>query len=95
MTLTDEERVMLEELTRTGQAAARNSTHARILRKAAEGAGGPPWQDQQSSAALDVSAGTVRRIRHLCVDEGRADQGCLPPAVTGACVAQMAEVREV
>ena len=70
VTLTDEERAMLETLTRAGKAAARKLTHARILLKADASPGRPGWQDQQICAALDVSESTVRRVRQLCVEEG-------------------------
>jgi hypothetical protein len=70
VTLTDEERAMLEDLTRVGKAAARKLTHARILLKADMSPGSPGWQDQQICAALDVSESTVRRVRQLCVEEG-------------------------
>lgn len=72
VTLTPEERTALEELTRTGTAAARKITHARILLKADVSPGGPGWQDRAISAALEVSEGTVRRIRLLFVEEGLA-----------------------
>jgi transposase len=70
VTLTDEERAGLEDLIRTGTGAARKLTHARILLKADSNAGGPGWPDHQISAALDVSTGTVQRIRQLFGEEG-------------------------
>jgi len=70
VTLTAEERTMLEEMTRNGKAAARKIAHARILLKADVAAGGPGWPDEQIAAALDVSASTVRRLRLLFVEEG-------------------------
>lgn len=72
VTLTDEERTMLEDLTRMGKAAARKLTHARILLKADARPGRPGWQDQQICVALDVSESTVRRVRELFVEEGVA-----------------------
>jgi len=72
ITLTAEERAMLEDLTRSGMATARKMTHARILLKADVAAGGPGWPDEQIAAALEVSANTVRRIRLLFVEEGLA-----------------------
>jgi transposase len=72
VTLTDEERALLEELIGKGKAAARKLTHARILLKADVSADGPGWSDQQISTALEVSAGTVQRIRQLFVEEGLA-----------------------
>ena len=56
VTLTAEERTMLEEMTRSGKAAARKITHARVLLKADVAAGGPGWPDEQIAGALDVSA---------------------------------------
>jgi transposase len=70
VTLTSEERASLEEMIRKGTAAARKLTHARILLKADSNAGGPGWPDRQISTALDISAGTVQRIRALFVEEG-------------------------
>ncbi len=72
VTLSAEERALLEEMTRTGKAAARKITHARILLKADVAEGGPGWPDEQIAEALDVSASTVRRIRLLFVEEGFA-----------------------
>ncbi len=70
VTLTAEERAMLEEMTRTGKAAARKIAHARILLKADVAEGGPGWPDERIAAAVDVSASTVRRLRLLVVEEG-------------------------
>jgi len=72
VTLTAEERTMLEEMTRSGKAATRKITHARVLLKADVAAGGPGWPDEQIAGALDVSASTVRRLRLLFVEEGLA-----------------------
>ncbi len=81
--LTDEERQALEALVTKGRAAARKLTRARILLKADEGppgAGGagdgtaartgPGWTDEAIAAALDVSSGTVERVRKRAVFEG-------------------------
>jgi len=91
VTLTAEERGMLEEMTRTGKAAARKIAHARILLKADVAEGGPGWPDEQIAGALDVSASTVRRIRLLFVEEGldvalnpRPAQRAYPTTLDGA-----------
>jgi len=68
--LTGEERDLLEGMIRTGTAAARKLAHARILLKADVSTAEPGWEDQRIGAALEVSAGTVQRIRQLFVDEG-------------------------
>jgi hypothetical protein len=72
VTLTAAERGRLAELTRSGRAAARKMSHARILLKADVAEGGPGWPDERIADALDVSASTVRRIRLLFVEEGLA-----------------------
>ncbi len=91
VTLTAEERTMLEEMTRSGKAAARKITHARILLKADVAVGGPGWPDEQIAAALDVSTSTVRRLRLLFVEEGldlalnpRPAQRVYPTTLDGA-----------
>ena len=70
VTLSEAERTRLEAVIRTGKAAARKLTHGRILVKADGSEGGPGWSDQEISAALEVSTGTVQRIRQLFVEEG-------------------------
>jgi transposase len=70
VTLTDEERARLDEMARTGKAAAYKITHARILLKADASAGGPAWTDQAIAGALDVGTATVERLRQRFVEEG-------------------------
>jgi len=70
VTLTQEERTALDELVRNGRAAARKLLHGRILLKADASSGGPGWPDEEISVALEVSTGTVQRIRQLFVEEG-------------------------
>lgn len=72
VSLTEEERAGLQALIGKGKAAARKLTHGRILLKADVGGGGSGWSDQEISAALEVSTGTVQRIRQLFVEEGLA-----------------------
>jgi len=61
--LTDEERIQLEDLTRTGKRAASVILHARILLKADAGAGGPGWDDDRIAEAVECGASTVYRVR--------------------------------
>lgn len=74
--LTTEERQTLDALVKKGRAAARTLTRARVLLKAdegidgADGQGGPGWTDGAIGVALDVSAGTVERLRKRAVLEG-------------------------
>ncbi len=63
--LTDEQRAELEQLTRTGKAAARVLNRSRILLMAHRGK-----SDAQIVDALSISHPTVERIRRLCCTEG-------------------------
>ncbi len=69
VTLTDEERRMLQELIASGTAAARTLTHARILLKADQSVGGPGWTDEAISEALDIGIATIARVRERFVEE--------------------------
>jgi hypothetical protein len=64
--LTAPQREELSHMISTGKAAARELTHARMLLKADAGAHGPGWSDTQIAEALDISAGTVARVRKRC-----------------------------
>lgn len=70
VTLTEEERAALEEITRAGKAAAYKITHARVLLEADASCGGPAWTDEQIADALDVGTATVERLRRRFVEEG-------------------------
>ena len=63
--LTDEQRAELEQLTRTGNAAARVQNRSRILLMADRGK-----SDAEIVDALSISKPTVERIRRLCSTEG-------------------------
>jgi hypothetical protein len=65
-----EERERLESLIAKGKAAARKLTRARILLKADCSPLGPSWTDLQISAALEIGAITVHRIRQAFVEGG-------------------------
>lgn len=58
-----DQRASLERIVRQGGAPARTITRARILLKADQGPAGPAWIDAAICAALDVSRGTVVRLR--------------------------------
>ena len=70
VTLTEEERTMLQTLIAAGTAPARTLTHARILLKADQGQAGPAWPDDIIAEALDVSIPTVARVRERLVEQG-------------------------
>jgi transposase len=70
VTLTDEERQMLQEVLSRGKGAARKLAHARILLKADVPPGGPGWKDEAIAEALEVGRATVERIRKAFVEDG-------------------------
>ena len=53
VTLTEEERRMLQEMLSRGKTAARKLTHARILLKADAAPGGPDWHDDAIAEAVE------------------------------------------
>lgn len=68
--LSPDERATLSNVIGIGRAPARKLTHARVLLKADEGAGGPGWHDESIMEALEVSRSTVERLRRRYVEEG-------------------------
>jgi len=70
VTLTQEERRVLQAMLSKGKAAARKLVHARILLKADAGPGGPVWNDGQIAEGLEVGRATVERVRKMFVEEG-------------------------
>jgi len=70
VSLTENERTYLQELTQKGKAAARKINHARILLKADISQENGGWNDHQISEALDVSRRTIERVRQRFVEEG-------------------------
>jgi len=70
VTLTVEERQILQEMLSRGKAAARKLMHARILLKADVSTGGPGWNDEAIAEALEIGRATVERVRKEFVEEG-------------------------
>jgi transposase len=70
VTLTQEERRMLQERLSRGKAAARKLMHARILLKADVATDGPGWNDEAIAEALEVGRATIERVRKEFVEEG-------------------------
>jgi len=70
VTLTQEERRMLQAMLSKGKAAARKLMHARILLKADAGPGGPAWKDGRIADGLEVGTATIERIRKMFIQEG-------------------------
>jgi hypothetical protein len=69
VTLTADERQLLEKLVSCGKGAARKLTHARILLLADEGDQGPGRTNAAIVAALAVGERTVERVRKRFVTE--------------------------
>jgi transposase len=69
VTLTQEERRMLQDMLSRGKAAARKLLHARILLKADATRGSPGWNDKTIAEGLDVGRATVERVRRQFVEE--------------------------
>ncbi len=70
VTLTQEERQMLQQMLSRGKAAARKLMHARILLKADTSDDGPNWRDNAIAEGLEVGDATVERVRKQFVEEG-------------------------
>jgi Homeodomain-like domain len=69
VTLTADERQVLDHLVSVGKAAARKLTHARILLLADQGPGGPGRIDEEIVEALNASPSTIARVRKRFVTE--------------------------
>jgi transposase len=69
VSLTHEERQTLEQLTKTGKAAAAKINHARILLKADIHDPDGGWKDRAISEALNLSIRTIERVRQRFVEE--------------------------
>jgi len=70
VTLTEEERRMLQDMLSRGKTAARKLMHARILLKADVSPGGPGWNDEMIAVGLEVGRATIERVRKEFVEEG-------------------------
>jgi transposase len=70
VTLTEEERRMLQEMLSRGKAAARKLMHARILLKADSSVGGPGLDDSAIAQEVEAGQATVERVRKEFVEEG-------------------------
>ncbi len=94
--LTDEQRDLLDDLTRTGTRHVRAVQHARTLLLADTAAEGPAWDDERIAEALGSSPATVARTRKRFCAEGldeavRVRKGGpgRPPKIDGAAEAHL------
>ena len=70
VTLTAEERSLLQSLISKGKAAAHKQLHARILLKADTSSDSKAWTDEQIAQGLEAGRATVERVRRRFVEEG-------------------------
>jgi transposase len=70
VSLTNDERQTLEQLTKKDKAAAAKINHARILLKADINHQNGGWTDQAISDAFNLSTRTIERVRQRFVEEG-------------------------
>jgi len=68
--LSEDERIYLETIIRTGRDAAGRLMKARILLKADISKGREGWSDSKIVAALETSTSSVLRLRRRFVEEG-------------------------
>ena len=73
VTLSEEQRFLLQQLLAGGRAPVRQQAHARILLKIDRSAPGPRWTDEQVAEAFEMSRYTVIRIRERFVNHGLDD----------------------
>ena len=64
VSLSAEEKALLESLLKSGTERVRKLTHARILLRANDG-----WADQEIQEALDVSIPAIERVRYRFVEQ--------------------------
>lgn len=69
VTLNDEERSFLMNLTSKGKGSAQKLKHAYILLKADQSKNGPGWDDKKISESFNVSISTIEKIRKSFVQE--------------------------
>ncbi|MDX2096942.1 MAG: IS630 family transposase [Leptolyngbyaceae cyanobacterium bins.59] len=70
VSLSASERQYLEQFTKTGNHAAYQINHARILLKADRNQPNGSWCDTKIKEALDISLSTIERVRQRFVEEG-------------------------
>jgi hypothetical protein len=80
VTLTDEERALLQKMVSSGNGAARKLLHARIL--LAADADGLARSDEATAQALQVGVSTIHRVRQRFVEQ--SFESALVPAPTPA-----------
>lgn len=70
VTLSEEERQKLEQITKNGKSAAAKINHAYILLKADENQEEGGWKDQSISDIFNISIRTIERVRQRFIEDG-------------------------
>ena len=70
ITLTEEERQELEQLTRPGKTESRRYIRARALLLCDAGTGGPAWHVCDVAEALGISSRAIEKLKKRFVEEG-------------------------
>jgi transposase len=99
VSLSDAERLLLQQTAKAGATPSRRATRARILLKADASPEGPEWNDTKIAEAFEVSRQTVERVRKRAVTEGveaaleERRHGTVPPKLTGEHEARLTALR--
>jgi transposase len=99
VSLSDAERLVLQQTVKDRTASHRKTVQARILLKADIGPEGPEWSDTKIAEAFEVSRQTVERLRKRAVTEGvdtalqERRHGTVPPKLTGEQEAHLTALR--
>ena len=70
VTLSEDERTELENLTRRGKTHARRFVHARALLLSDTGPDGPAWNVGDTAEALGITSRTVEHLKKRFVEDG-------------------------
>ncbi len=70
VTLTQDERAQLTELTRNGKSTAAKFIHARALLLCDAGEWGEPWKVADVATALGITSRTIEHLKQRFVEEG-------------------------
>jgi transposase len=99
VSLSDADRLLLQQTVKAGKTSSRKAAQARILLKADAGPEGPEWNDTKIAEAFEVSRQTVERLRKRAVTEGveaaleERRRGTVPPKLTGEHEARLTALR--
>jgi transposase len=70
VTLTEEERLELEKLTRPGKTESRKYIHARVLLLCDAGTGGSAWNVTDAAEALGITSRAIEKLKKRFVEDG-------------------------